>query len=114
MVTIDEAAKCPKCGVVGKLKVSKRKFFEGEWWDVAVYECANQRCTWFDQPGWLVSSNERGEVYERDQGPRGQDKTFTPMSPGALSRGRMDVEEVAGKDVEADDGEVKEIKNPYR
>jgi hypothetical protein len=78
-----------------------QRFFEGEMWDVVTYYCHNRGCNWYNS-GWLVSSNEQGIVYERSQGPRGQDKTFTPLSKEALSRGRAEIEEVMGQDAEED------------
>lgn len=108
-VTVDEAAKCPKCGVLGKLRSTRRRFFEGEWWDVGAYYCVNEDCNWFNT-GWAVSSNEQGIVYERPQGERGQDKTFNKMSRAQLAHGRAQVEEVLGRDAEEEDDQ--ELRNP--
>jgi hypothetical protein len=88
----------PEAGAGAKGR-AERNFFEGEWWDVVTYYCHNRGCRWYNS-GWLVSSNERGEVYERSQGTRGQDKTFNPLSKSALERGRAQIEEVIQADAE--------------
>src|SRR5262245_50482361 len=107
MVSITEAAKCRgklpdnrRCGEIGKLIRSNKAYDDdGELCDVAVYHCVNPDCTWFNT-GWVVQSNDRGEVYERDQGPRGQDKTFRAMSPDQLAYGRRMMEDIARRDLD--------------
>lgn len=99
MVSITEAAHCPKCGVLGRLaKSNKTRADSGELCDVAVYHCTNDGCSWYNT-GWLVQSDERGQVYERDQGTRGQDKTFQPMSRDQQAAGQRAVEDLLGRDL---------------
>lgn len=108
MVTIDEAALCPKCKTLGQVarNRSERKKFEGKMWDVCVYICVNEGCNWFNT-GWVVQSDDRGVVYERPQGPRGQDKQFNKLSRGQMAAGRAMVEEVIGRDAEEETPEVR-------
>jgi hypothetical protein len=100
-ITVEEAAHCPKCGEVGKLVSHEQSFTDdyGKKWDVVTYECDNEKCVWFGT-GWPVSSDERGVVYQRPQGPRGQDKTFEPMSQDQLAYGRRVIEDVIKQDSE--------------
>lgn len=99
-VTIDEAAHCPKCGEVGIIakKEVKKHYIDREWWDVYVYICTNELCRWYNT-GWIVSSNERGVVYQRPSGPRGQDKTFLKLSPDQMAVGRRIVEDLKQRDM---------------
>lgn len=85
-VPLEEAAKCPKCGKPGMLTMSGPVDDGG---DFNVYNCDNDRCEWGEQrSGWLVQTDERGHVFERNRGTRGMDKDFPTMSPDALARGR--------------------------
>lgn len=108
MTTVVEASKCPRCKSQGEIrkgggvKSGERKRIDNEWWDVVVYYCLNDVCPWFNT-GWLVSSNERGEVFERQQGARGHDRTFERMSPDALARGRRMVEDLKNMDLRDDE-----------
>jgi len=99
-VTVVEASKCPKCGTQGVLsKTEHTKDDAGAPCDVAVYLCDNEGCTWY-KTGWVVQSDERGKVYQRDQGERGQDKTFEKPTPDFFARGRRIVEDVIREDAE--------------
>lgn len=102
-VTIDEAAHCPKCNEIGTIakKEVKRHYIDREWWDVYVYICTNDGCVWYNT-GWLVSSNERGVVYQRNQGTRGQDKTFVGLSNEQLSYGQRMIEDLVQRDLRDD------------
>jgi hypothetical protein len=104
MVTIDEAAHCPRCDTIGEIakKEVKRHFIENEWWDVYVYTCPNQVCPWWNT-GWIVSSNERGIVYERPVGERGMPKSFPKLSKDQLAYGQRLVEDVVKKDLRDDE-----------
>lgn len=99
-ITIDQAAHCPRCGEVGEIakKDVKRHYIDGEYWDVYVYICPNRSCVWYNT-GWIVSSNERGIVYQRKQGERGQDKTFFRLTPDQMAVGRRMVEDLQGRDL---------------
>jgi hypothetical protein len=99
-VTIEQAAHCPRCGEVGSIakKEVKKHFIDHEWWDVYAYICPNDKCVWYNT-GWLVSSNERGIVYQRPQGERGIDKTFKKFSPDQMAMGRRMVEDVKQQDL---------------
>lgn len=102
--TIVEASKCPICGDQGKLRKSKKVLGDDKReWDLATYYCVNEEgCRWGKQEsGWLVQSDEQGNVYERDRGPRGMDKTFDErtVTPDRLSRGQRIVEDLRGKDL---------------
>jgi hypothetical protein len=116
MATLEEAAECPKCHLVGMLTGSDKKEIDGQEWDVTSYHCDNEDCSWYNT-GWVVSSDKNGHVYERPRGERGMDKTFEPLSKEALFRGRAEVEEVIGRDAEIDvehEDSVIEIKRPTR
>lgn len=98
MVDIRDAAKCPKCGVLGELTSSRAALDEsGKPCDIATYNCVTELCRWFGT-GWVVQSDARGEIFERNQGPRGQDKTFPLLTPDQLARGRMAVEQAAERE----------------
>lgn len=104
MVSIIKASHCPICGDQGKLRRSNKvKGDDGALWDFAVYYCPNEEgCRWGKQgSGWFVQSDEQGNVYERDKGPRGMDKTFDPrtVTPDRLSRGQRVVEDLRQKDL---------------
>lgn len=98
-ITIEQAAKCPKCGVLGRLHTSRKTFAEGgEPCDIATYHCVTEACSWYGT-GWAVQSDSRGMVYQRDQGTRGQDKTFNPLSREAMARGQRQVEDLMQRDL---------------
>lgn len=102
-ITVEMASHCPICneiGIIAKKEV-KRQYIDREWWDVVVYQCTNENCRWYNT-GWLVSSNDRGLVYQRNQGERGQDKTFSKMSPDQLARGQRMVEDLMQRDLRED------------
>lgn len=99
-VTVEMASHCPKCdeiGVVAKQK-AERHYIDRQYWDVLVYQCTNTICPWYNT-GWVVSSNERGIVYQRAQGPRGIDKQFTKLSPDQMAMGRRLVEDIQKQDL---------------
>lgn len=94
-VPLEQAARCPKCDKPGQLTMVKPVPIEQGGGHVNVYNCDNDRCVWGEQgSGWIVQTDERGFVFERDHGPRGMDKDFPKMSPDALARGRRNLEDV--------------------
>lgn len=99
-VTLDQASHCPRCGELGTIakKDVKRHRIDHEWWDVYALLCVNSSCVWFNT-GWLVSSNDRGIVYQRTQGERGIDKTFRKLSPDQIAMGRRMVEDLKQQDL---------------
>jgi hypothetical protein len=101
-ITVEEASKCPKCNQTGKLGNVEPSFTDdyGKRWDVVIYSCTNEQCNWFET-GWPVSSDDRGVVFQREQGTRGQDKTFEPMSSDALAYGRRVLEDAINDDAES-------------
>lgn len=103
-IQLEEAAKCSKCGLPGELISTRPIISEGTKWDLSEYQCDRQSCPW-EGWNWLVQSDANGIVYEREIGSRGMDKTFNPISPGSLSRGKANLEdalrrEVVSKDVD--------------
>lgn len=99
-VTVEQAAKCPKCGKPGRLNYSaKHTDDNGVDWDVVAYICDNELCIWLNT-GWLVQSDKNGIVYQRDQGERGQDKQFERMSPDLKAAGRRYLEDIVRRDLE--------------
>lgn len=111
MPSIEEAAKCPRCHLLGRLShSSKTRDDQGVEWDVSEYHCDTEGCAW-EGTGWVVQSDKNGIVYERPRGERGMDKTFEPLSKEALFRGRAEVEEVVGHDMESEDSVI-EIRRP--
>jgi hypothetical protein len=110
MVTIVEASRCPICSWQGKLRHTRKvKGDDGRDWDLATYYCVNEDgCRWGKaSSGWLVQSDEQGNVYERDKGPRGMDKTFDhrTITPDRLSRGQRIIEDLKGKDLRPGENE---------
>lgn len=100
-VTIQEAAKCPKCKKEGRLDQNFKHTDEHNInWDVTTYICDNEICPWYNT-GWVVQSDKNGVVYERDIGERGMDKDFPKLSPDVKSVGRMYLEDIVRRDLEA-------------
>ena len=60
--------------------------------------CETDDCKWFNT-GRTISTDIRGNVYEREIGERGMDKDFPHMSPDQLARGRRIAEDAAGKEL---------------
>src|SRR5436305_15045216 len=86
MVTVDEAARCPKCREVGKVVRSGR----GPQLSTARnYQCENEMCRWF-QTGWVVQIKADGTIPERSQG----DKTFEPLDLAQRQAGQRMIEAI--------------------
>jgi len=96
MVTVKEAAYCPKCNELG-IVVANKKLANGD--DLTTYHCENRLCRWY-RTGWVVQSDTNGHVAEREHGARGLDKDFPHMTPGQLARGRAAAEETLGKEIQ--------------
>ena len=98
-VPLEEAAKCTKCGKPGELVMVKPTPQELGGGHVNVYICDNPGCVWgAEKTGWIVQTDERGFVFERPRGERGMDKDYPKMSPDALSRGRMILEDAINQE----------------
>jgi hypothetical protein len=93
-VPLEEAAKCPKCGKPGILVAVQPVPDEKGGGHVNAYNCDNEGCVWGQEhSGWLVQTDRRGHVFERERGSRGMDKDFPKMTPGQLSMGRAILED---------------------
>jgi hypothetical protein len=90
-IRLEDAAKCPKCGVPGEVVNRTQIVDEGELWDVVAYKCDTELCPWCDSH-WFVQSDKNGIVYEREIGERGMDKTFPKISADQLALGRRILE----------------------
>lgn len=111
MIRIEEAAKCRVCGDVGYLVVNQKADSPstGEEVDLSVYECQNRVCLNYGSNNrWLVQSDKRGIVYERNRGPRGMDKDFPTRSNEYWSKGKAIVEDAIGSEYDPNSEEVEE------
>lgn len=100
MKTIDspEVANCPHCNQ-RMFRNTPTKTGVGLFpWQVNLI-CQTEDCKWFNT-GRTVSIDDRGNVYEREIGPRGMEKDFPEMTPGQLARGRAIAEDAAGRNLE--------------
>jgi hypothetical protein len=94
-ISLEEAARCPKCKKVGKFDGANALDDGGH---LNVYKCDNSRCVWLNT-GWVVQTDKRGAVYERAFGDRGHDKSFPTMNDQILSAGQRTVEDAVRKDL---------------
>jgi hypothetical protein len=69
VASIEEASKCPKCGLTGELSGAPQQSAKPGV-RVLTYKCKNDRCKWYDT-GWLVQLNPDGSVPEPSEVPRG-------------------------------------------
>lgn len=100
-ISLEEAARCPKCGKAGKLDSA---FAIGDGGHVNVYICDNPLCIWgLELSGWAVQTDRRGAVYQQEQGDRGHEKAFPRMTDDTISMGQRHAEDAAGKDLRNDD-----------
>jgi hypothetical protein len=100
-ISLEEAAKCPKCSKAGKLD-GVRVLEDGG--HLNIYLCDNSRCEWgMESSGWVVQTDRRGTVYERPKGDRGHDKSFPTMSEQLLAQGRRAVEDAVRRDLRPKD-----------
>lgn len=100
-ISLEDAAKCPKCGKAGKLDsaflITEGTLAGGH---TNVYICDNNLCIWgIELSGWAVSTDKRGAVYQQDSGDRGHEKAFPTMSQDMISMGQRFAEDAAGKDM---------------
>jgi hypothetical protein len=96
-ISLEDAAKCSKCGKPGQLDIAKPLEDGGH---LNVYICDNDRCEWGSiRSGWVVQTDRRGMVYEREIGGRGHDKSFPEMSNDLLSQGQRVVEDAVRRDL---------------
>lgn len=95
MATLDEARTCPKCGNLMELEVASRDEARKQVNYAAI--CMTELCTWFGTGRAITVNN--GIVFERNQGPRGQDKQFPTLSPDELAHGQRMVEDAVNRDL---------------
>lgn len=96
-----EVANCPHCKkpmTVVSNEVTGVKPFPYQ----TTLNCKTEGCVW-EGTGRTVSTDARGNVFEREIGPRGMDKDFPIMTADQLSRGRAIAEEAAGRNLEEDE-----------
>jgi|SRR5882762_5721136 len=80
LTTFEEAKRCPKCKVAGKLADQRP---QGSGITVHTFECENSRC---ERSGerWIVQTNPDGSIPQHTQGP----KTFPKLDHYAMSAQR--------------------------
>ena len=99
-ISLEDAAKCGKCGKAGKLD-SVFELPDGG--HANVYICDNNLCIWgMERSGWVVQTDARGTVFEREIGERGMDKTYPTMTPGLLASGQRKAEDALERDLRND------------
>ena len=65
MVTMSQAAKCPRCNNVGELVYKGRNKANPNYTDYQ-YECKTAVCPWVGTR-WLVQEDDEGNIPERDR-----------------------------------------------
>lgn len=97
MATFEEAATCPKCGnrmeTALDAKASDKRINR----EVYVAICRTAMCSWFGTGRAIQLDN--GIVFERQHGPRGQDKSFPVLTNDQLSAGQRMVEDAVNRDL---------------
>lgn len=104
MVTIREAEAdmCPRCKRhMKQVTKTTTRTPDGDPCYLYAYVCETEGCAW-EGTGRAIQTDMRGNVFQRDRGPRGMDKDFPALSPDALFRGKIAVEEVLGVRIEDD------------
>jgi len=95
MPTLEEAVRCPKCSMPGRLTSSQAVTSgRGRGGQVHVYTCATERCQWFGT-GWTVQVMADGSIPERVQGP----KEYPAMTPNEKAAAQRYLEDIDGKDL---------------
>lgn len=93
--TLQEASYCPRCQKAGERSLH-RAFRDNS--KLYIIKCLNGDCSWYNT-GWAVQVDSDGQVYEREIGPRGMDKTFPTLSPDQLAYGQRLIEDIKGEDL---------------
>lgn len=95
MATFDEARECPHC----KKPMEATLYSRDEHIKREVYttKCMTEGCRWYGTGRIIQLDN--GIVFERQQGPRGQDKTFKPLTNDQLAVGQRMVEDAVQRDL---------------
>lgn len=113
MTTIKEegADICPHCQKPMVVKKTTHGLNEdGVGYILYAYVCetdaskANDKktpCEWYGT-GRAIQTDLRGNLMTRDMGQRGMDKDYTKMTPDALFRGKIALEEIIGQRIEDD------------
>ena len=77
--TLDEARRCPKCEQPGV--ENNRRPIRGGGTSIE-FGCRNERCRWYNQPGWIVDVRPDGTLPNPD---RHRSKAF-PKMPDLTAR----------------------------
>lgn len=98
MPSLEEASRCPKCGIPGEDVGS----IPGNKFGVKVHTifCRNDRCRWFDT-SWIVQVNPDGSIPERKPGPA-EFPALTGGQEAAARRVLEDVEFESRRDLQTD------------
>lgn len=104
MATIKEVGAdiCPKCNKpMQEMRRDTARNPDGDPVIVYAYNCLTEGCSW-EGTGRAVQTDMRGNVFQRPMGERGMDKDWPKLSPDALYRGKIAVEEAIGARIEDD------------
>lgn len=91
--TLDAARRCPRCeqpGVEAKRRSQRNGGMRYE------FECKNERCRWYNQPGWVVDVRPDGSIPDPD---RPRSKMF-PQMPDFTDRIRESVDNQLARELE--------------
>ena len=94
-ITLAEASHCPRCNQRGETE-QVRDLPNRDKMHVLI--CKNEGCEWYNT-GWVVQVAPDGSVFQREQGERGQDKTFPKLTEDQLAYGRRTMEDIEGRDL---------------
>lgn len=92
-VTFEEAKRCPRCDQPGEEVQTKHLGRKGK---AHVIHCKNEKCRWFNT-GWVVQTDPDGNIPQREQGDRGQDKDYEARSEDQLAAQKRYWEDVEGR-----------------
>lgn len=93
---------CPSCNQT--MTEKKREFAKNSDNETVIniaFTCDTEGCEW-EGTGRAVTTDMRGNVFQRNMGPRGMDKDWPKLSPDALFRGKVALEEILGERIEDD------------
>ena len=94
--TLEEVSNCPKCGQAGERSLHRADPRDNT--KLYTIKCMTKTCRWFDT-SWAVQVDGDGQVFERERGERGMDKTFPSLTPGQLAAGQRMIEDIKGEDL---------------
>lgn len=89
--TLDAARRCPRCEQPG---VEEKRTPQSKGGMTITYGCKNDRCRWFNQPGWVVDVRPDGTIPDPN---RHRTKAF-PKMPDYTERMR----EIADRQLNAE------------